>query len=196
MLRIVFARKTIGNAIIIILDDGVCVNEDGPVDPVYPPLDCPAGTQYYKTKGYRKEAGNTCDGGVDHSADGPYPCSKPSSAKRGWIAAAVLVPLVVIVLIAAAVAVQSEKVREKLPFLKVLSTWKVGYSGMNQEEGGNNNTMLMDDEEERDREDFSIQAEEIEEQQLEKLDDKSKPTKKNDSLIHMEDDKDDFNPRR
>ena len=42
----------------------------GKSEPSYPPSYCPAKTTYYKTAGYRREAGNTCEGGIDHSGAG------------------------------------------------------------------------------------------------------------------------------
>eukprot|EP01114_Cavostelium_apophysatum_P000210 TRINITY_DN1020_c0_g1_i5.p1 TRINITY_DN1020_c0_g1~~TRINITY_DN1020_c0_g1_i5.p1 ORF type:complete len:551 (+),score=213.60 TRINITY_DN1020_c0_g1_i5:387-2039(+) len=179
--------------------DGTCVYSLGTYAPEYPPEFCPSGTQYYKSKGYRKEAGNTCEGGVDHSGEGPFDCPNLSKeAKRGWIAAAVLIPLILIIFVVAAFALRSEAVREKLPFLKFLATWKVGYSGFGKSGGTSVSTSLIDSDEENEREDFSIQAEEIEDTHLEEL---AKPEKgkKQDSLISMDEPaehSDDFNPRR
>jgi len=103
--------------------------------PTFPPAYCPAGETYYETSGYRLEAGNTCDEefGVNRLPDGPYPCpggSKTPASSKGWIAAAVLLPLVLIFIILAIVAMRSEKIREKLPFLKFANTWRSGYVGM------------------------------------------------------------------
>lgn len=87
---------------------------DLPQPPVYPPAFCPSGTSYNESKGYRKEAGNTCENGVDHSADVKL-CpaddsdSSASGDGKGWIAAVVLVPLIVIALIVAIVALRVER---------------------------------------------------------------------------------------
>jgi len=139
---------------------------------------------------------------------GPYDCPDLSATSRkGWIAAAVLVPIVIIALIVAFAAMRSETLREKLPFLKIVDTWKIGYSGVS---GGHDNRLMDEEEEvERDSEDFSIQAEEIEEDKLENLQQppatsppSNRSNNKNDALISMDDipssstsAHDDFNPR-
>lgn len=87
--------------------------------PKYPPENC-EGT-YFKTKGYRKEAGNYCNGGVDHSPAGPYSCDDSDidlSSNKGWIAAVVIVPLVVLLVIGAFFAIRSEKYVKK-EFLRI-----------------------------------------------------------------------------
>lgn len=105
--------------------------------PTYPPENCEG--SYYKTKGYRKVAGNSCKGGVDHSPAGPYSCDAESdidlSSNKGWIAAVVIVPLVVLLVIGAFFAMRSEKLREKLPFLDALQSWKDGYLKVNATPG-------------------------------------------------------------
>jgi len=101
-------------------------------EPKYPPSHCPAGTAYNKTVGFRPVAGTYCQQGVQRWGEGPFTCPEatlPPSAK-GWIVAVIVVPIVLLVLVGAAVAVRSEKVREKLPFLKCLNHWKIGYFGM------------------------------------------------------------------
>jgi len=120
--------------------------------PVDPPKYCPEGEIYTKTKGYRKVASDSCKGGVDHSASGPFDCpagfAKTIGGNKNWIAAAVIVPFVVLLIIFAFIVMRSERIREKVPFIKKLSTWKVGYFGMN------NPDSLLDKEEEEDG--FSI----------------------------------------
>jgi hypothetical protein len=114
--------------------NGACVLVMEP--PKYPPENC-EGT-YFKTKGYRKEAGNYCNGGVDHSPAGPYSCDDSDidlSSNKGWIAAVVIVPLVVLLVIGAFFAIRSEKLREKLPFLETLQSWKDGYLKVNATPG-------------------------------------------------------------
>jgi len=117
------------------LGNGSCILDMEPTS--YPPENC-EGT-YYKTKGYRKEAGNICSGGVDHSPAGPYSCDGNSdvdlSSNKGWIAAVVIVPLVVLLVIGAFFAIRSEKLREKLPFLDTLQSWKDGYLKVNATPG-------------------------------------------------------------
>jgi hypothetical protein len=83
------------------------------------------------------EAGNTCTGGVNHQPEGPYDCPSDFSTlahNKGWIAAVVLLPLAVILVVGAFFALRSEKIREKVPFIKKLSTWKVGYFGVQNPE--------------------------------------------------------------
>jgi len=104
--------------------------------PFYPPPFCPAGTTYNRSNGYQKEAGNGCVGGVDHS---PTVVECPSSSgptfndmknNKGWIAAAVLVPLIVIIIVLAIIALRVERIREKIPFISMCSSWKDGYLRM------------------------------------------------------------------
>jgi len=104
------------------------------LDPTYPPPWCETGQQYYKSKGYRKVAGNSCQGGVEHMGDGPFKCPDKGGvslkSNKGWIAAAVIVPFVILVLIAAFFAMRSERLRDKVPVLKALHDWRVGYFKM------------------------------------------------------------------
>jgi len=97
----------------------------------YPPAGCQ--DVYYKTNGYRKVAGDTCAGGVDYTPEGPFDCpetggSSNPTTQQGWIAAFVIVPIVLILIVVAVILLRSEKLRDKVPILKFLSTWKVGYS--------------------------------------------------------------------
>jgi uncharacterized protein YxeA len=108
-----------------------CLLIDNSQEATYPPEYCPPGEKYYKTKGYRLEAGNTCTGGVDHSPEGPFDCpSDNSHSSKAWIAAVVVIPIVLVFIIFGVIALRSEKVREKLPFLKFANTWRTGYVGM------------------------------------------------------------------
>jgi len=124
--------------------DGSCVKV---LDQKYPPMWCETGAEYYKSKGYRKVAGNTCEGGVQHMGDGPYKCPDEGvnlKSNKGWIAAVVIVPLVVIILVGAFFALRSEKLREKIPVLKVFHDWRVGYFKMSNSP---QNDIVDDDEE-------------------------------------------------
>jgi len=109
-----------------------CIYPGG--SPTYPPQVCPVGETYNKTKGYRAVAATACQGGVDHSAEGPFDCPSPGIsgqvANYGWVAAVVIVGLVVVCIIGSFVAIRSEWVRDKVPFVKRLHGWKVGYFGM------------------------------------------------------------------
>eukprot|EP01119_Soliformovum_irregulare_P020788 TRINITY_DN678_c0_g1_i1.p1 TRINITY_DN678_c0_g1~~TRINITY_DN678_c0_g1_i1.p1 ORF type:complete len:774 (-),score=177.48 TRINITY_DN678_c0_g1_i1:106-2427(-) len=109
----------------------VCVSESAPESGV--PANCHPGKQYNITKGYRPVPGTACQGGLQLWGEGPYDCPDPAARSKAWIAAAVLVPLVVVILIivGAFFAIRSEKLREKLPFLNRVSNWKVGYLGLN-----------------------------------------------------------------
>jgi len=110
-----------------------CVQNLADQQITYPPAICPG--KYWKTRGYRLEADNSCEGGVDHSPSGPYDCPSSFSEvtkSQGWIAAAVIIPLVVVIIVAGCVAMRNEKLREKIPILKTLASWKVGYFGVHQ----------------------------------------------------------------
>jgi len=162
------------------VSDSYTCEVDSGVNQTYPPSNCINGSTYYKTKGYRREAGNTCSGGVDHSAEGPFDCpSNNTNKSKAWIAAVVVVPWVIIGLVVAAVALRSQKVREKLPFLKFLNTWKVGYMGV---QGGGSTMLEIDEEEGGLKDDKDDHKEEL----LDLEDKKEKEEKDKD---------DDFNPR-
>jgi len=148
---------------------------------VYPPTYCSG--VYYKTAGFRKEPGNTCVGGVDHSPAGPFDCPNAGDegSKKMWIVAVVVIPFILIVCLVAIVAVKSDTVREKLPFLKFLATWKVGYFGMASEP----DTMDVEITDSRDPDHHQLLDVEEEEEAPKKA---AVATKKDQ---HM----DDFNPR-
>jgi len=98
-----------------------------------PPLWCKPGMKYNVTKGYRLEAGNGCQGGVNrHPEEKSCPSeaiedpdeyvavdTKPegSSHKAGWIAVGIMVPIVLLIIAGAFFALNNEKLREKLPYL-------------------------------------------------------------------------------
>jgi len=102
----------------------------GATEITYPPARCPSGETYNKTKGYRLVAGTACFNGVSYWGDGPYDCPSPGGKSYGWVAAVVIVALVIIVLVVTFFAIRSEWVRDKVPFVKKLHGWKVGYFGM------------------------------------------------------------------
>jgi len=179
---------------------------------------CPSGTQYNQTNGYRKEAGNLCVGGPSKYYPTVMDCPNTDgghAGKKGWIAALIVVPFVLMILAAAITAMRSERVREALPFLKVLPHWTAGYSGVSQG-GYGRGTSLMDDEDEENRhggdqeeeedKEFSIQADELEDQQIEDLNSQdharvSSPSQqRKENLISIDDeetnDDDDFDPRK
>jgi len=70
--------------------------------------------------------GNAGDTGSADSSSSGFDIDKAKKSK-GWIAAVILVPVVFILLIGAVVALRSESLREKLPFLAFLTSWKDGY---------------------------------------------------------------------
>jgi len=164
--------------------DGTCTLTGGP-EPKFPPDHCPEGTSYYKSVGYRKEAGNTCEGGTDHKAEGPFECPRGPHKTKGWIAAVIVVLVVVAIIVFAVIAMKSETVREKLPFLRFLGSINIGYF-----KPGSKSQSLYDDE---DNNELYIQTEDVDEPQhtIEDKEEKS-PKKKDESLISMEDE---FNPR-
>jgi len=97
-----------------------------------PPLWCKPGRKYNVTKGYRLEAGNGCQGGLDlHPVEKDCPSdpiedkdefvdtskSSGSSHKAGWIAVGIMVPIVLLIIAGAFFALNNEKLREKLPYL-------------------------------------------------------------------------------
>jgi hypothetical protein len=168
-----------------------CLLIPGDPDPIYPPSICPEGSTYYETKGYRLEPGNSCEGGVDLRPKGPYECPTSFSVikgNKGWIAAVVVIPLVIILIVASFFAIRNEKIRNKLPFLKLLSTWKIGYFGIQQPEL--NLVDGPDSAEEENATEFSdtFHKDNIEDNTSQII------TSKSPAII--DDDSDDFNPRK
>lgn len=124
-----------------VVDGGVCQPVEGFVPTNDPPLVCPEGDKYQVSKGYRRTAGDTCTGGVStkyqpDTYDCPSTIVTVLNNNKGLIAAAVLVPIAVIVIcvVGGVYAMKSEKLREKLPFLKWFADWKVGYFHLYQPE--------------------------------------------------------------
>lgn len=59
---------------------------------------------------YRLIAGTFCSGGVSHQGDGPYKCPKSvkDSKSYGWVAAVVVMGLILVLLVVAFFAIRSE----------------------------------------------------------------------------------------
>jgi len=123
-----------------------------------PPLWCKPGRKYNSTNGYRLEAGNDCRDGIDmhptekacpgtalEDADTTSGPSEGSSHTAGWVAIGVLVPIILLIVVAAFVALNSEKLRDRIPFLASLSNLRDGYARMGQPGGAPG--ALFDDEE-------------------------------------------------
>jgi hypothetical protein len=97
---------------------------------------------------YRLEAGNGCQGGVDHHPqekdcpDTPvedadeYVNPNGASHKAGWIAVGIMVPIVLLIVAGAFIALNNEKLREKLPYFGTLFSTNVARDGYSRPGGG------------------------------------------------------------
>jgi len=112
---------------------------------------------------------------------------------KGWIAAAVIIPLVILIVVIGCVAMRNEKLREKIPFLKTLSTWKVGYLGVNQPI----DSMEPLAEEEPDATEFNIQIDKNvpDTADTEDIDNTTKPKQNEQEPKNLMETEDEFNPR-
>ncbi|PRP78631.1 hypothetical protein PROFUN_13505 [Planoprotostelium fungivorum] len=127
-----------------------------------PPLWCKPGRKYNVTQGYRLEAGNGCRGGVDkHPKEKDCPgtsqedsnsdtseggSSKGSSNKAGWVAVGIMIPIVLLIIGCAFVALNNEKIRERLPVIG-RGTFSWGGSSEGYDRPGGSAPALFDDEE-------------------------------------------------
>jgi len=164
--------------------DGTCVLTGN--TPIFPPEHCPEGTYYNKSVGYRKEAGNTCNGGVDHKAEGPFECPPAPRSTKGWVAAVVVVLIVVAIIVLAVIGMKSERLREKLPFLRFLGSINIGYF-----KPGSKSQSLYDDE---DNSELFIQTEDVDEQHH-TIEDKTEVKSPKKDLLSTDVESDEFNPR-